>query len=132
MTGAGRAGRMAQIWLPTLPALLLFAGFLLVPLLMTALLSFQESDRAGQVLPTLTLHNWREIVDDEYYRSVFARTLRIALLVTGLAILLGAPEAFILNQMRAPWRSRLLLVVLTPLLISVIARTLGWALLFGP
>ena len=45
--------------------------------------------------------------------------------------MLGAPEAYILNRMRAPWRGIFLLVVLGPLLISVVARTLGWALLFG-
>jgi putative spermidine/putrescine transport system permease protein len=33
--------------------------------------------------------------------------------------------------MRPPWRGMFLLVVLGPLLISVVARTLGWALLFG-
>ena len=45
--------------------------------------------------------------------------------------MLGAPEAYILNRMRAPWRGIFLLVILGPLLISVVARTLGWALLFG-
>jgi putative spermidine/putrescine transport system permease protein len=126
------AGRVARIWLPTAPALLLFLGLLVTPLVMTALMSFQESDRAGQVLTTLTLNNWREIVSDGYYSNIFARTFRIAVLVTALAVVLGAPEAYILNRMRAPWRSLLLLLVLTPLLISVIARTLGWVLLFGP
>jgi putative spermidine/putrescine transport system permease protein len=126
------AGLVARVWLPVAPALLLFVGLLIAPLFMTALLSFQESDPAGQVLTTLTLDNWREIVSDGYYRDIFARTFRIALVATGLAIALGAPEAYILNRMRAPWRSLLLLLVLTPLLISVIARTLGWVLLFGP
>jgi putative spermidine/putrescine transport system permease protein len=124
--------RLAQVWVPSAPVLLLYVGFLVVPLIMTALLSFQESDRGGQVLATLTLGNWREIVSDEYYLGIFARTFRIALLVTALAIALGAPEAYILSRMRAPWRSLLLLLVLTPLLISVIARTLGWVLLLGP
>jgi putative spermidine/putrescine transport system permease protein len=123
---------VARIWLPTAPALLLFAGLLVTPLVMTALLSFQESDRSGQVLTTLTLDNWREIVADPYYLRIFVRTFRVAVLVTGLAIVMGAPEAFILSRMRAPWRSFLLLLVLTPLLISVIARTLGWVLLIGP
>jgi putative spermidine/putrescine transport system permease protein len=127
-----RPTRIMQIWLPSAPALLLYAGFLVTPLIMTALLSFQESDHAGQVVSTLTLANWREIVSDGYYLDIFARTFRIALLVTGLAIVLGAPEAYILSRMRAPWRSLFLLLALTPLLISVIARTLGWALLFGP
>ena len=44
---------------------------------------------------------------------------------------IGAPEAYILNRMAPPWRSIFLLVILGPLLISVVARTLGWALLFG-
>jgi putative spermidine/putrescine transport system permease protein len=43
----------------------------------------------------------------------------------------GAPEAYVLNRMRSPWKGLFLLVVLAPLLISVVARTLGWALLFG-
>jgi putative spermidine/putrescine transport system permease protein len=45
--------------------------------------------------------------------------------------LLGAPEAYILSRMRAPWKGVFMLVILGPLLISVVARTLGWALLFG-
>jgi putative spermidine/putrescine transport system permease protein len=123
---------MIKVWLPVTPAFLLYAGILIVPLIMTAILSFQQSDPSGQVLSTLTLQNWHEIVSDEYYFEIFVRTFKIALLVTGLAVALGAPEAYILSRMRAPWRSLLLLLVLTPLLISVIARTLGWALLFGP
>jgi putative spermidine/putrescine transport system permease protein len=126
------ANRLAHIWLSSAPLLLLYAGLLITPLIMTVFLSFQESDRAGQVVATFTLDSWREILADQYYFEVFARTFRIALLVTSLATMLGAPEAYILSRMRPPWRSLLLLVVLTPLLISVIARTLGWTLLFGP
>jgi putative spermidine/putrescine transport system permease protein len=33
--------------------------------------------------------------------------------------------------MASPWRGLFLVIVLGPLLISVVARTLGWALLFG-
>jgi putative spermidine/putrescine transport system permease protein len=33
--------------------------------------------------------------------------------------------------MQGPWKSLFLLIVLGPLLISVVVRTLGWALLFG-
>jgi putative spermidine/putrescine transport system permease protein len=46
-------------------------------------------------------------------------------------MLLGIPEAYILNRMAPPWRGIFLLVVIGPLLISVVARTLGWALLLG-
>jgi putative spermidine/putrescine transport system permease protein len=62
---------------------------------------------------------------------MFLRTFRIAVLVTVITALVGAPEAYILNRMRPPWRGLFVLVLLGPLLISVVARTLGWALLFG-
>jgi putative spermidine/putrescine transport system permease protein len=44
---------------------------------------------------------------------------------------LGTFEAIVLQRMANPWKSVFLLVVLGPLLISVVVRTLGWALLFG-
>jgi putative spermidine/putrescine transport system permease protein len=124
--------RLVQVWLLNAPAALLYAAFMITPLIMTAILSFRETDHAGGIVATLTLTNWREIVSDWYYLGIFARTLRIAFFVTVLAMMLGATEAYILNRMRPPWRSWCLLLVLTPLLISVIARTLGWALLFSP
>jgi putative spermidine/putrescine transport system permease protein len=62
---------------------------------------------------------------------MFWRTFRIALLTTLITALFGAPEAYILNRMSGRWKSFFLLAILGPLLISVVARTLGWALLFG-
>jgi putative spermidine/putrescine transport system permease protein len=51
--------------------------------------------------------------------------------VTLASIVIGVPEAYILNRMSPGWRSVFLLVVIGPLLVSVVARTLGWALLLG-
>lgn len=117
-------------WL-SLPALLLFLLIVLVPLVMTVLLSFHDWGQYKGIEPVFILKNWREVIEDDYFHEVLARTLRIALSVTLLAAVFGAPEAYILNRMRSPWRAICLLVVLGPLLISVVARTLGWALLFG-
>jgi putative spermidine/putrescine transport system permease protein len=118
-------------YLLSLPALLLFAGVVLIPIAMTILLSFHDWGQYKGIEPVLILKNWREVASDGYFREMFARTFRIAILVTLLTAVLGTPEAYILNRMRAPWRGIFLLVVLGPLLISVVARTLGWALLFG-
>jgi putative spermidine/putrescine transport system permease protein len=113
------------------PAALLFVGIVAVPLAMTAILSFNEWGQYTGIEPVITLKNWREVVTDSYYGEVFLRTLRIAVVVTLITALLGAPEAYILHRMRPPWKGIFLLVILGPLLISVVARTLGWALLFG-
>src|SRR5215813_15575811 len=118
-------------YLLSLPAFLLFVGVVLVPIAMTVLLSFHDWGQYKGIQPVLILKNWREVASDGYFHEMFLRTFRVALLVTLLTAVLGAPEAYILNRMRPPWRGMFLLVVLGPLLISVVARTLGWALLFG-
>jgi putative spermidine/putrescine transport system permease protein len=126
-----RLAPAAVPWLLSLPALALFAAVLVVPLVMTVLLSFHDWSQYGGIKPVLILKNWREIWSDPYYAEMFLRTFRIAALVTLITALVGAPEAYILNRMRPPWRGLFVLVLLGPLLISVVARTLGWALLFG-
>jgi putative spermidine/putrescine transport system permease protein len=125
------ADRHVAPYLLTLPALLLFVGVVLIPIAMTILLSFHDWGQYKGIEPVLILKNWREVASDGYFHEMFLRTFRIALLVTLLTAVLGTPEAYILSRMRAPWRGIFLLVVLGPLLISVVARTLGWALLFG-
>ncbi|MGY2052100.1 ABC transporter permease [Methylobacterium sp. JK268] len=114
-----------------LPALMLFLGVVLVPLAMTVLLSFHDWGQYKGIEPVLVLKNWQEIATDPYYAEMFGRTFRIALVTTGVTALLGAPEAYILSRMDRRWRGLFLLLILGPLLISVVARTLGWALLFG-
>jgi len=118
-------------WLLAGPALLLFAGIVLVPIVMTALLSFHDWGPYKGIETVITLKNWREIMTDWYFLGIFLRTFRIALMVTVSSVLIGTPEAYILSRMEKPWRSLFLVIVLGPLLISVVARTLGWALLFG-
>jgi putative spermidine/putrescine transport system permease protein len=110
---------------------MLFVGVLVIPLAMTVMLSFNDWGQYKGIEQVFILKNWREIATDPYYAEMFWRTFRIALLVTLITAVLGAPEAYILNRMSGRWRSFFLLVILGPLLISVVARTLGWALLFG-
>jgi putative spermidine/putrescine transport system permease protein len=114
-----------------LPGLLLFAAIVLVPLVMTFLLSFYGWGRYRGIETTFILKNWREVITEDYFHQTFLRTFRIALLVTASTALIGAPEAYIVHRMRRPWKGICLLVALGPLFISVVARTLGWALLFG-
>lgn len=122
--------RATPYWL-TAPGLLVFLGLVLIPLGMTVLLSFYDWGQYKGIVPEFTLKNWTEVFTDSYFFEIFARTFRIALLVTVAAMLIGVPEAYILNRMAPVWRSAFLLVVIGPLLVSVVARTLGWALLLG-
>lgn len=124
-------GGGAAPWLLASPALLLFVGLLLVPLVLTALLSFHAFDGTRGVLPDYTWHNYVEVFSDGYYHEIFLRTGGLALGVTLLCVIFGVPETLILARMKSPWRTLFLVVILAPLLISVVVRTLGWAILFG-
>lgn len=115
----------------SMPAAVLLGVFLLTPLLATAILSLQAFSLYTGIQSVFNLDNYIEIFSDDYFHEIFLRTARIAGLTTLLSVLIGAPEALILMRMRAPWRGIFLLVALGPLLISVVSRTLGWAILFG-
>jgi putative spermidine/putrescine transport system permease protein len=118
-------------WLLSAPALLLFGALLLVPLVLTLLLSFRVFSDVAGVQTAYTLKNYAEVVSDPYYAEIFLRTAGLALAVTLLSVLLGVPETIVLARMKRPWQSLCLLIVLGPLLISVVVRTLGWQILLG-
>jgi putative spermidine/putrescine transport system permease protein len=129
MSAAPSTGRTAFLLLA--PALALFMAVVVVPLVMTLLLSFHDWGQYKGIETVFILKNWHEIWSDSYFHEMFLRTLRIAVAATLITIVLGAPEAYILNRMQGRWKGFFLLIILGPLLISVVARTLGWALLFG-
>ena len=123
--------RLLPAYLLSTPATLLFLGLLGMPLLLTLVLSFYHFDFTTGIHPGFSFANYLEVLTDSYFHEIFLRTFGIALVVTVICILIGAPEAYILKRMKNPWRSLFLVVILGPLLISVVVRTLGWALLIG-
>ena len=125
-----RSRRLAPYWLSA-PALLVYAAFLVVPMGAIALISFQHFEFYGGIQPGFTLKNYAEVFGDGYYWEIFGRTFWIALVATAACAILGTFEAIVLNRMANPWKGLFLMIVLGPLLISVVVRTLGWALLFG-
>ncbi|KTT56674.1 ABC transporter permease [Pseudomonas oryzihabitans] len=126
LRGTGRA------YLLSAPALVLFSVLLLLPLALTLVLSFNVFDyETGVKEGSYTLAHYLALLSDPYYYEIFLRTFWISALVTLLCVLIGVPEAIVLSRMGAPWRSIFLILVLTPLLISVVVRAFGWSLLLG-
>lgn len=124
-----RGGR--GYWLSA-PALALYIGLLVLPLGLTLVLSFNVFDyQVGVKSDSYTLDHYVAVLTDSYFYEIFLRTFWISALVTLLCVLIGVPEAYILSRMRAPWRSIFLILILTPLLISVVVRAFGWSLLLG-
>ncbi|UEH10603.1 ABC transporter permease [Pseudomonas sp. HN8-3] len=123
---------MRRGYLLSLPALVLFGGLLILPLALTLVLSFNVFDyQVGVKADQWTLDHYLALLSDAYFYEIFWRTFWISALVTLLCVLIGVPEAYILSRMGTPWRSVFLILILTPLLISVVVRAFGWSLLLG-
>lgn len=117
-------------WLST-PAALAMLAFVALPLVLTLGLSLHPFVPGTGVGEGLILGHYADIARDEYFHTIFARTFGMAVLVTALCVLIGLPEAYVLSRLSPRWRAVSMVVVLGPLLISVVVRTLGWALLLG-
>lgn len=117
-------------WLAS-PGAIAALALVALPLTMTFALSFQPFSSGGGVGPGLTVENYIQVATDGYYLTIFLRTFKLALLVTAVAVLIGVPEAYVLSRLSPGMRALSLVIVLGPLLISVVVRTLGWSILFG-
>ncbi|MHA7216884.1 ABC transporter permease [Burkholderia pseudomallei] len=113
------------------PALLFFGLLLAVPLASTLVLSLRVFDEARSSWGGWGIANYVAVLTDSYFHTIFVRTFGLAATVTLLCVAIGTPEALILSRMRAPWRGLCLMAILAPFLISVVVRTLGWAVLMG-
>jgi putative spermidine/putrescine transport system permease protein len=112
------------------PALIFTVVCFLLPVLALLLDAFRVGD-----LDSGTLH-WgiQRFIDffaEPLNRQVFLRTLRIATLVTVCAALLSYPAAQAIVRVSPAWRGMVLGMMILPLMVSPIARTYAWIVLFG-
>jgi putative spermidine/putrescine transport system permease protein len=80
----------------------------------------------------LTFERYARLLSDPFYLDMVWRTIRISLITTVVSLLLAYPVAMHMRQMSARGRAFLSLILLSPLLISVVVRTLGWVILLSP
>lgn len=117
-------------WL-TLPGVLITLAFVAIPLVITLSLSLYPFLPGGGVGEQMTIANYADVARDDYFQVIFARTFGLAVLVTLICIAIGVPEAYVLSRLSERWRAVSIVIVLGPMLISVVVRTLGWAILLG-
>jgi putative spermidine/putrescine transport system permease protein len=117
-------------WL-TAPGVLAMLALVVLPLVLTLSLSLYPFLPGGGVGDAMTLANYADVARDDYFHVIFARTFGMAILVTAICIAIGVPEAYVLSRLSPRWRAVSMVIVLGPLLISVVVRTLGWAVLLG-
>lgn len=102
------------------PALLLVAMVVLVPVGLLTYLSF--TDNSGN----LSLENYQRLLESPIYLRVFINTFKVTFITTAVCLVLAIPLAYFLSQLRPRLANILLLAVLLPLWTSVLVRTYAW------
>jgi len=108
-------------WLAVLPALLLLAVVLGLPLLTLLIRSFSE--------PQWGLQNYQWFFNAPVNLAVLSRTFVISGWVALICVLAAYPYAWLMTAVSPRWRLLLILCVLIPFWVSGVVRTLAWVIL---
>ncbi|MEQ3713614.1 MULTISPECIES: ABC transporter permease [Lentibacter] len=118
-------------WILLSPALVFITALVVVPMAFILVYSFYENIDLAQDVPAFQFGNWQELLTDSYYRTAIWKTLRLSLIVTVLAAVLGYIPAYVIAMTRYRHKWLLLLLLIIPFWISFIIRTLSWIHIFG-
>jgi putative spermidine/putrescine transport system permease protein len=128
---AVRTGITPIAWLIA-PSALLFALFFFLPMGLMAMISLLTGNPVVQPNVDFTTKYYRRILDDTYYFEVIWTTLRIGLLTTLSALLIGYPLAHWMARIRGRTAyAMLMMAVLTPMLTGIVVRTFAWMALLS-
>ena len=78
-----------------------------------------------------TLDNYRFLLEDQLYLVSYLNSIKIALISTGLCLLLGFPMAYAIARSPYPLRNLLLLLVILPFWTSFLLRVYAWMVMLG-
>jgi len=104
-------------------------GFFLLPLVYLLAVSFARRSPYGTIDWTLGFANYTRAFQ-LLYLQVYWRSFWMALIATGLCVLLGYPVAYTLAlRVSKRWKSMLLMLVVIPFWTSFLIRTYAWMII---
>lgn len=137
-----RENKSAQGTLLILPTLVFMVGLLIIPLILTLIISFGQRSAEGNVIYTFGLHNYIRILGishdcpngqttcfDPLYAEILWRSLSLAFNSTVLVILLAYPLAYFIARSHPSRRNTFLFLVLVPLWTNFVIRVYAWMML---
>jgi spermidine/putrescine transport system permease protein len=124
------------------PTLLFMIGLLIIPLLLTLVISFGSRAPDGTVIYGFSLHNYvrlsglrtecaggKVICLDPIYIQILSRSLSLAFNTTVLAILMAYPLAYFIARAPLKKRNTLLFLILVPMWTNFVIRVYAWMML---
>ena len=126
-----RGGRLSTAALLIGPATIFVTVGLLVPIVILFRYSLNQFVPGKMMVEAWTLENYVLFVTDPYYTAAFYRTLRVAVIVTALCLLLAFPLAYKLARTQSRYKNLMIMLLVLPLFVGNAVRAAGWMTLFG-
>ena len=111
------------------PLYLFTVIFLIGPFLYMFVLSFLTRAETWGIVHEFTAGNYLKILKP-LYLNTFTESLKLALIVTALIVLVGYPFGYYMGKLPPKRRGRLLLLVMIPFYTSSLMRMYGWIIVF--
>jgi putative spermidine/putrescine transport system permease protein len=112
-------------YLLSLPFLIFLTVFFVVPVVRIMLLGIMPEEGG------VSFDLFASVLADPFYQRVAIRTLRISLATTIVSLILAFPVALHMRHVSSRWQAILVLIMVSPLLTSVVVRTLAWVVLLS-
>jgi len=106
--------------------------FLMAPILVVIPLSFSSESLFSYPIRGFSTRWYEAVLQSDAWQRAFRNSIVVALVTTALATGLGVAAAVGLNGVRARWRSVLVGVLISPLIVPGVVIALGLFLFFSP
>jgi len=137
-----RENKSAQGTLLIVPTLIFMIGMLIIPLMLTLVVSFGHPDANGGVIYTFSLDNYIRLLGystdcpigvstcfNSVYLEILWRSLVLGFNTTVLDILLAYPLAYFIARIHPKWRNTFLFLVLVPMWTNFVIRVYAWMMI---
>jgi putative spermidine/putrescine transport system permease protein len=127
----GQAVRGSTSSLLILPALLVMGLFFVLPYLNLLFMSFMTPSPGTTYIREFTLDNYTQAIEDPFNWRIINRTIRFGVITTAVTLLLSYPLAYHLARAQSKYKSVLVVMVLSPLLVGLVIRSFGWMIILA-
>ncbi len=103
--------------------------FVVGPLVYMVVLSFLTRAETWGVIKEFTWSNYKKILEPVYLKT-FYESLKLALITTFFAALVGYPFGYFMARLSAVWKRRMMLLLMIPFWTSSLIRLYGWIIIF--
>jgi putative spermidine/putrescine transport system permease protein len=114
------------------PATIFVALCLLAPLVILFRYSLNDFITTKKLMvEAVTVANYVKFFTDPYYTTILATTVRVAVLVTAICLVLGFPLAYVVARTQSRFKNLLIILIVLPLFVGNAVRAAGWMTVFG-